>query len=89
MIRITKRATAGTLESSDAFVSLEPNEDGIALTIESAVSRQFGGEIRKTAEAVLRGFGVENARVFIQDRGALDCVLRARLETAIRRGGEN
>lgn len=87
MTRITKRATAGTLESSDAYVELTPYDGGLELEIESVVLRQFGQEIRETAESVLHAFGVENARVFIQDCGALDCVLRARLETAIRRGG--
>ena len=88
MTCITKRATAGTLESSDAFVELTPYDGGVMLEIESVVFRQFGQDIRETAESVLRAFDVRNARVFIQDSGALDCVLRARLETAIRRGGE-
>ncbi len=88
MTRILKKATAGTLESSDVYVALEPCAQGVELEIESAVYRQFGEALRRTAEEVLRAFGVEGAKVYINDRGALDCVLRARLETAIRRGGE-
>ncbi|MEG2216426.1 MAG: hypothetical protein RRZ24_04575 [Clostridia bacterium] len=37
---------------------------------------------------MLATFEIQNAHVRINDRGALDCVLRARLETAIRRSLE-
>ena len=38
---------------------------------------------------MLAQWGVESARVSVRDRGALDCVIRARVETAIRRGRGN
>jgi aspartate ammonia-lyase len=37
---------------------------------------------------VLKDMGVEKAKVTVADRGALDCVLRARVETAVLRGKE-
>ena len=41
-------------------------------------------------EEMLRENGVENCSIRIIDRGALECVIRARVETAILRGkGEN
>ena len=84
---ITVRASAGTMESSDAYVEIEPST-GISITLESVVAGQFGDAIRATVREVLREQGVENAAVRVVDRGALDCVLRARVETAVLRGRE-
>ena len=43
---IIKKASAGTLESSDAYVEIEPGTDGIRLELESVVEQQFGDSIR-------------------------------------------
>lgn len=86
MNHIICRATAGTLESSDVFVTLEPHEEGLEIEIDSVVKNQFGDAIRRTVEDVLAELDVHNARLSIVDRGALDCVIRARVETAVLRG---
>lgn len=75
------------MESSDVLVEMEP-ADGLYIEIESAVYQQFGQAIEQTVRGVLREQGVENARVRLTDRGALECVIRARVETAVRRGRE-
>ena len=85
-MKITKNASAGTMESSDVYVEIEPGTDGVQLEVDSVVIRQFGDAIRKVVKEVLKEQGVENANVRIVDRGALECVLRARVETAILRG---
>ena len=82
---IKKRASAGTMESSDAYVEIEP-ANGISITLESVVAGQFGTAIRAAVSEVLEEQGVENAAVHVVDRGALECVLRARVETAVLRG---
>ena len=82
---IIKKASAGTLESSDVYVEIEPGQ-GIQLELESVVEQQFGDSIRALVREVLAEYGVENARLHIADRGALDCVIRARVETAVARG---
>lgn len=89
MAEIVQRACAGTMESSDAYVEIEPGREGIQLHLESVVRQQFGEAIRETVRAVLAELGVENANVSVRDRGALDCVIRARVETAVRRGRGN
>ena len=81
-----QRAVAGTLESSDVFVTLEPNASGLEIEIDSVVQKQFGDAIRRVAEEVLSEQKVQNAKLTIVDRGALDCVIRARVETAVLRG---
>lgn len=85
MGQIVRHAVAGTLESSDVYVELEPHEGGIVIELESVVKRQFGESILKSAEEVLSEQGVTSAKLIITDRGALDCVIRARVETAIAR----
>lgn len=89
MAEIVQRACAGTMESSDVYVEIESGREGIQLHLESVVRQQFGEAIRETVRAVLAELGVENANVSVRDRGALDCVIRARVETAVRRGRGN
>ena len=85
---IFKLATAGTDEKSDAVVIVAPGENGLQLEIKSVVMNQFGASIEASVREVLADMGVENAVVTVADRGALDCVLRARVETAVLRGME-
>ncbi len=87
-MQIVKPAAAGTMESSDVYVEVEPGTQGLQLHLESVVAQQFGQSILETVREVFVENGVENANVRIVDRGALDCVLRARVETAIFRGRE-
>ena len=82
---LIKSAVAGTMESSDAYVEIEPAQ-GLQIQLESVVSQQFGDAIRAVVRDVLTEQGVENAKIRVVDRGALECVLRARIETAIVRG---
>ena len=85
-MEIKKMASAGTMESSDAYVEIEPGVSGLDVTLESVVGQQFGDAIRCVIREVLEENGVENAKVRVVDRGALECVIRARVETAIFRG---
>ena len=89
MAEIIQRAFAGTMESSDVYVEIEPGRGGLQLHLESVVRQQFGEAIQAVVREVLDQWGVENASVSVRDRGALDCVIRARVETAIRRGRGN
>ena len=86
MAEIVKKAAAGTMESSDAYVEIAPGTAGIELQLESVVQQQFGASIRSVVEEVLSDCGITNAKISVVDRGALDCVIRARVETAIVRG---
>lgn len=71
---------------SDCQVTMELNESGgIQLTIDSRVQVMYGKAIRDLAEDVLHFFGIQHASVLIEDSGALDFVLAARLEAAIRK----
>ena len=87
---IKKCAFSGTLESSDAYIEIEPSKDGISLELESIVEKQFGTQIKACVLSVLDEFEVKSAKIKVLDRGALECVIRARVESAILRAkGEN
>ena len=47
-MEIAKPAIAGTLESSDAQVTVEPGEGGIELSLTSSVMNQYGRQIKAT-----------------------------------------
>ena len=85
---ILKCASAGTLESSDVYVEIEPAQDCVDISIESVVKKQFGEKIKSAVMDVLQENGVTAATVRIVDRGALECVIRARVETAVMRAKE-
>lgn len=82
---IVRNASAGTMESSDAYVEIVP-ADRLDIQLESVVKQQFGQQIMDAVEQVLQENGVDKALVRIVDRGALECVIRARVATAILRG---
>lgn len=87
-MEIKKPAMAGTLESSDCMVTLEPNADGISFSLESSVIHQFGNQIRKVAMDTLANLEITNAKISIVDKGALDCTIKARVEAAVYRSLE-
>jgi len=90
-MELKKKAMAGTLESSDCMITIEPKAiqgKEVEVAIESVVKAQFGRQIHQVICATLKEMNVTNALVTINDKGALDCVIIARLKTAITRAGE-
>jgi len=86
-MHITKSSNAGTMQSSDLMVYVEP-ADSLEIEIESTVKKQFEHLIRERIVAVLQRQSVTRARVRVNDRGALDYAIDARVETALRRAAE-
>lgn len=87
-MEIKKAAMAGTLESSDCQVTVEAGEGKIDLVLESAVINQFGNQIRKITLETLKRLGVNDVKITIVDKGALDCTIKARIEGAVFRSQE-
>ncbi len=89
-MEIVKIATAGTLESSDILITVEKEEkDGIHIHLESPVKKQFGDQIKKVISDTAEFIGVKNAKITAIDKGALDCVIKARTSTALYRACES
>lgn len=81
-MEILKSAAAGTLESSDCMVTVEPGE-GISLDLSSSVMNQYGRQIKAAVLETLERLDVKNANVTVVDKGALECTLKARVECAV------
>ncbi|HWR61477.1 MAG TPA: citrate lyase acyl carrier protein [Clostridia bacterium] len=81
-MQIENSAHAGTLESGDIMVSLEKGESGIEVYLKSTVEKQFGEQIREVITKTLTDLGVTAAKVAANDRGALDCTIKARVTAA-------
>jgi len=78
-----KIAQAGTIESNDCLIIVSPSEETI-IEIESIVYDKFYDAIYKVISNTLKKEKVI-CKVFVQDKGAYDYTIKARLLTALRR----
>lgn len=77
---------AGTMESGDIMIRMEPrSEGGIVIRLESSVMQQFGKQIESVIHSTVTKNGVQHAEIVAVDKGALDCTVRARTLTALHR----
>jgi citrate lyase subunit beta/citryl-CoA lyase len=80
--------TAGNKDDSarsDCFVKVSTvKKPGIEIALRSKVDALYGDSIKKLIQDILNFFEVKNAKVEIEDKGALDFVIAARLESAIK-----
>ena len=83
-MKLPKSSFAGSLQSNDCLINLEP-ADSIEIRLKSPVLYEFGDQIKEVVEKTLKEQDITGARVLIEDKGALDCTIEARLITAIRR----
>lgn len=89
MNKLIKSAYAGTLESSDAYIQVSPiEEDEIKIILESSVEEIYGDAIEELVIATLKELRVSHILVKVQDKGALDFVIKARLQSAVLRACE-
>jgi citrate lyase subunit gamma (acyl carrier protein) len=87
MAKIIKSAQAGTLESSDVLVVIAPADpgSGIQMNLVSATKQQFITHLQKLVSAILLESGIEDAVLHVNDKGAIDCVIEARVKTVVLR----
>ncbi len=72
---------AGTLEKGDVMVTIEESGER-EIIIKSKLERLYGEAIRKTVEEMTTDIV---GKIYVEDMGALDWVIRARIEAAIRK----
>lgn len=75
----------GNEKDSDVLVTVDLNVIGREIIIESKLKKMFGKLMEQAIIEVLDDMKIENAKVLLQDFGALDFVIKARTRTAIRR----
>ncbi len=82
---ITKAAAAGTMESSDIMIEIMPGSGEVTIDLTSTVDMYYHDAIIDTIRTVLQEKNIDSAAVKAVDHGALDCTIRARVTTALRR----
>ena len=88
MTGVGEAGPRGERARSDCWVRVEIRAGGgIDLGVRSKVEAMYGEAVRQTCHAVLDALGVRHAVVSVEDQGALDFVLAARLEAAVKRAG--
>lgn len=80
-----RTGSCGHFKPCDAKVMIDFDHNGIEINIKSKYSELFGSHIRKAVLEVLKEEAIQDINVLIEDDGALDFVIKARLRTAIRR----
>lgn len=85
MQQIFTAGNKGSRIRSDCYVSLElKNSGGIEIDLKSKVAALYGERINSLAEELLKHYGIENAILKIEDAGALDFVIAARIEAVVK-----
>ena len=76
---------AGPGIKSDCRVVFTPRDSGgRVIDLKSKVEAYYGNSIRKLADNMLDLFGIEHGELQIEDSGALEFVLAARIEAAVK-----
>ena len=79
---------AGDDVRSDLHVVVEITDaGGLEIEVISRVASLYGNSIEDTTRSTLSGLGLENARVRVDDQGAVPFVIAARVEAAALRAG--
>lgn len=87
-VDVKKTAVAGTLESSDIMISIGPGSGKLEIDLSSTVDIYYHDQILRVIQETLSDLRVRSAEVKAVDHGALDCTVRARVTTAVRRAVE-
>lgn len=89
MIKNLKKSSAGKRGDavrSDCYIELNiQDKGGIKINLQSKVDTMYGAAIKKQITEMCSFFEIENAKVLIEDSGALPFVLAARFELAVKR----
>ncbi len=86
---MSNKAVAGNKGNSirsDCYVELELTKNGsIEIDLKSKVKTLFGDTIIKLCKDELKFFGIKNCKISIEDSGALDYILAARIEAVVKK----
>lgn len=84
-MEIKETASAGTIEKCDCLVTVSKGEGNIKINLSSKVLYQYGDSIRNTILQTLKKLDINDVTVDVEDMGAFEYVIVARLEAAIYR----
>lgn len=86
-MQLKRPSKAGTYESNDIYIMLFPENGENRIELESVVYETYGNKIKQVIFDCLNEYQIKNVFVKAIDKGALDFTIRARLLTALKRGG--
>lgn len=84
-MEIKETASAGTIEKCDCLITVSKGEGNIKINLSSKVLYQYGDSIRNTILQTLKKLDINDVTVDVEDMGAFEYVIVARLEAAIYR----
>jgi citrate lyase subunit gamma (acyl carrier protein) len=89
-MEIIKKAQAGSFESSDILVLVEPldGNSGRKIEIDSTVMKEYGDSIKMLIDKCLDSYNVQDIHLIAKDKGALEPTILARVETALKRASQ-
>lgn len=83
-MNISGTASAGRQDKADIEITIAPSKgDSISVDLTSSVERLFGNHIRTFISQYLKDLGVPGCTVTARDDGALDFIIKSRLEAAL------
>ncbi|RCK77580.1 MAG: Citrate lyase beta chain [Ignavibacteriae bacterium] len=89
MNTIAEAGRKGSDVRSDCYICIELRKSGgIKIELVSRVDVLYGKSIKNIIKKGCEYFGIENAIIKVEDSGALQFVIMARLETAVKRLGK-
>ncbi len=85
MATIAQAGNKGEGVRSDCFITMElTSSGGIDLDLKSKVKALYGNRIEALVKDILSFYQIKNAKIQIEDTGALDFVIAARMEAVIK-----
>src|SRR6056297_2561868 len=75
---------SGPKVRSDCYVEVRPGGTSLTIDLNSKVERLYGNQMRRLVTDVAHQLEFENGELRVEDSGALDFVLAARVEAAIK-----
>lgn len=84
MLKIKKYAVAGKPAASDCMVEVLPG-DKLIINLESVAKSRFEEHLKKLINEVLKELEITEGHIKIDDHGALDYCIKARIITAVKR----
>ena len=84
-MEIKETASAGTIEKCDCLVTVSKGDGDIKINLSSKVLYQYGDSIRNIILQTLKKLHINDVTVDVEDMGAFEYVIVARLEAAIYR----
>lgn len=87
-MKILQTASAGTTDKNDCLVTVEKGNGKTEIHLTSKVIYEYGERIMAVAERTLQKLDVSDATVTIEDMGAFDHIIEARIEAALFRSAD-